>query len=385
MNLRFITKRVLLGMIIVIPLLFSAHVAFADSGWATYDAIGYGGPDPVSSCGILQTSGTYVLQGSITMAAATTSPCFIISADNITITTLGGALFNASTTGGTIARYAVVATDSTANGGSGYTNLTIQNLTFLGWSSGGVNTTGNAGTGGVSGGNGGAVTVATSTMGVISTSGGIGNSTGSLGGNGGAVVITNSTTGAVTTSGGAGYWIANNNGSNGGAAGAVVVAASSTVGAITANGGAGGAETNPGSNTSGAGGAGGAVTVTSSTAGAISANGGSCTSLYGTGGAGGITGVITITSSNIGSVTATGGSGGSGVLDDGIGGDVQPISIYTSTSTGSISATGAVVELTLVVAVAEMVVMEELLAYIILRLQLRCRPQAVKAVAPALC
>lgn len=148
-------------------------------------------PGTITSCGKISTSGTYTLGSNLTGISGT---CFIVLANNVTIEGAGHTITAVS--GNT--NYAVVATSSTANGGSGYSTTTIQNITFTNFS-GGVNTNGNnSATGAV--GNGGTVVVASSTLGTISATGGSGSTAGN-GGVGGNVSVLNSTTGSITTSG----------------------------------------------------------------------------------------------------------------------------------------------------------------------------------------
>jgi len=148
-------------------------------------------PGTITSCGKISTPGTYTLTSNLSGISGT---CFIVLANNVTIEGAGHTITAVS--GNT--NYAVVATSSVANGGSGYSTTTIQNIIFTNFS-GGVNTNGNNSATGA-GGNGGTVVVASSTLGTISATGGSGSTAGN-GGVGGNISLLHSTTGSVTTSG----------------------------------------------------------------------------------------------------------------------------------------------------------------------------------------
>ena len=148
-------------------------------------------PGTITSCGKITASGTYTLT---TNLIGISGPCFIVLANNVTIN--GGGYTVTAGAGNT--NYAVMATSSVADGGSGYSTTTIQNITFSGFG-GGVNASGSNNPSSA-GGNGGSVFVASSTMGSIFSSGGSGSNAGN-GGNGGSVTVATSTVGSITTTG----------------------------------------------------------------------------------------------------------------------------------------------------------------------------------------
>jgi hypothetical protein len=135
-------------------------------------------PGNITSCGKIITSGTYTLTSDLSNI---TTSCFSVLANDVIILgaghTITGTLGNAS--------YAVVATSSATNGGFSFSNLNIQDITFNNFA-GGVNANGNDGT--ASGGNGGSVVIASSTIGSITANGGTASS--GVGGNGGTISIT---------------------------------------------------------------------------------------------------------------------------------------------------------------------------------------------------
>jgi hypothetical protein len=136
-------------------------------------------PGSVTSCGKILTPGTYTLSADIT---GISGPCFIVATSSVTID--GGGHTVTATNGNT--NYAVTATSSTAVGGSAFTSLVIQDIVFSGFSGGGVNASGNAGTS--AGGAGGGVSVSSSTLGSIVARGG--NASSGTGGAGGSVSLT---------------------------------------------------------------------------------------------------------------------------------------------------------------------------------------------------
>ena len=138
-------------------------------------------PGIITSCGQITTSGTYTLGTNIT---GISGPCFIIQANNVVINGAGYTV-TASTSNSS---YAITATSSVANGGSGYGTTTVQNISFVNFG-GGINANGNNNVVGA-GGNGGNIYVASSTLGSITSTGGSGNSSGN-GGAGGAIIISN--------------------------------------------------------------------------------------------------------------------------------------------------------------------------------------------------
>lgn len=135
-------------------------------------------PGTVASCGKILTPGTYTLGGDI---AGISGPCFIVATSSVTID--GGGHTVTAANGNT--NYAVTATSSTAVGGSAFTGLVIQDIVFSGFSGGGVNASGNAGTS--AGGAGGGVSVSSSTLGSILARGG--NASSGTGGTGGSVSL----------------------------------------------------------------------------------------------------------------------------------------------------------------------------------------------------
>lgn len=150
-------------------------------------------PGNITSCGKIIASGTYTLSANLTDISGT---CFYVQANGVTI---NGAGYTVTALGGNT-NYAVAATSSVVNGGSAYGTTTIQNIIFLGFG-GGVNANANdASSGNTNGGTGGSVTVATSTLGNIASSGGVRSGTGTNGG-GGIITVTNSTTGSISTNG----------------------------------------------------------------------------------------------------------------------------------------------------------------------------------------
>jgi hypothetical protein len=136
-------------------------------------------PGTITSCGKILTPGTYVLDGDI---AGISGPCFIVATSSVTIDGNGHTVTAASNN----SNYAVTATSSTAVGGSAFAGLAINDIVFSGFSGGGVNASGNAGTS--AGGNGGGVSVSSSTLGSIVARGG--NAPGGTGGSGGSLSLT---------------------------------------------------------------------------------------------------------------------------------------------------------------------------------------------------
>jgi surface protein len=288
--------------------------------------------------------------------------CFIISSNSVV---LDGAGFSATTTEGN-SSYAIWAQNvaTTTNTGvarSGYSNLTIRNITFVNFGGGGIDASGKAGTDNFTpGGNGGSITIATSTMGAVKSTGESGFN--QAAGTGGAITVSNSTVGTITVNAGSSI----GNPSPGGA-GSITVSANSTTGNLIANGGnATGSDIRPTN--------GGAITVTSSTvSGTITSNGGNnqatnsytlttnrggnititsstvtgtitSTGSYNTatnyGVTGGPGGTISITSSTVATTTSQGGVGSNKTSSGtaGNGGPAGAISLTNSTSTGLVSA-----------------------------------------------
>ena len=152
-------------------------------------------PGVITSCGKITSSGTYTLASNLIGISGT---CFSVQADNVIIEGDGYTVIAANSN----TSYAVTAT-STVVAESAYGTTTIQNIIFSGFG-GGVNASGNnAVSGNTNGGNGGNVLIASSTLGSILTSGGLGFGTGSRG-NGGQVILNNSTAGNITNSGNGG-------------------------------------------------------------------------------------------------------------------------------------------------------------------------------------
>ena len=125
-------------------------------------------PGSITSCGKIYVSGTYNLVNNLTGISGT---CFYIAANNVTINGNNHTI-TASTTNSS---YAISATSIVSNGGSAYTGLSVSNLVMTGFA-GGINANGNNGF--VIGGNGGAVTISSSTLGSINANAGTPNGTG---------------------------------------------------------------------------------------------------------------------------------------------------------------------------------------------------------------
>ena len=287
-------------------------------------------PGTINSCGTILVSGTYTLGQSLTGVSGT---CFIVQANNVTIGSSTAPFTITATSSNT--SYAITATST----GAAYGTTTVNNLTFSGFGGGGINANG------TTAGAGGNVSIATSTMGAITS---VGVGTAAVSGN---INISNSNTGAVTASGGFGAAAA-----NGGVGGTINITASSTVtGAVTASGGgtvggtsgAGGTisitasstvtgaiTASGGTTTGGTSGAGGTISITASSTvtGAVTANGGFAT--FSAGGAGGTIN-ITTSSTVTGSVTASGGNGSSGA-GAGVGGNIN----ISNSNTGAVTANG---------------------------------------------
>jgi len=152
-------------------------------------------PGVITSCGKITTAGTYTLGANLTGVSGT---CFSVQVNDVIIEGDGYAVTAANSN----SSYAITATSSSV-AGSGYGTTTIQNIVFSGFG-GGVNASGNnAVSGNTNGGNGGKLLIASSTMGAILTSSGLGSGTGSAGA-GGSVVLNNSTAGNITNSGSSG-------------------------------------------------------------------------------------------------------------------------------------------------------------------------------------
>ena len=143
----------------------------------------------ITSCGKIISAGAYTLGQSLT---GITGPCFVVSADNVLI---DGAGYSVTAVGGN-SNYAIVATNA-STGGNGY-DLTVNNINFINFS-GGINASGSNNPSGL-GGNGGAISVSSSSLATIVSSGGNGSII-SNNGNGGFVSISNTTTGSVTVDG----------------------------------------------------------------------------------------------------------------------------------------------------------------------------------------
>ncbi len=157
---------------------FSVQGSMSQSSFGvwTSDALPLG-PGTITSCGKITVPGTYTLNSSL---SGISGPCFIVATSSVIINGAGHTITSASNN----SNYAIMATSSTVNGGSGYSNLTIRNITFNDFG-GGVNASGNSGT--TNGGNAGSVTIATSTLGNIILNGG--TASGGAGGTGGTVVM----------------------------------------------------------------------------------------------------------------------------------------------------------------------------------------------------
>ena len=146
----------------------------------------------ITSCGKITASGTYNLDINLTGISGS---CFVVQADNVII---NGAGHSVSAVSGNT-NYAVVATSS-GNGANGYI-VNINNITFSNFT-GGVNSSGSNSVSGA-GGTGGSVTVASSTLGVITSNGGNGSTAGN-GGSGGTISITNSVANSISSGGASG-------------------------------------------------------------------------------------------------------------------------------------------------------------------------------------
>ncbi|MDD5165334.1 MAG: hypothetical protein PHG25_02240 [Candidatus Pacebacteria bacterium] len=134
----------------------------------------------ITSCGKITAPGTYTLSSNLNGISGT---CFVIAANGVTIDGNG---YTVTARGGNVS-YAITATSSVANGGSAYSGLTIQNITFTNFAAG-INASGNNGT--TLGGNGGNIVIASSSLGSLVTSGGTASS--GTGGNGGNIGISGS-------------------------------------------------------------------------------------------------------------------------------------------------------------------------------------------------
>ena len=348
----FTSKQKIAGFVRGIALSFAFVCAFFALGSHNAQASTLPVGD-ISTCGTLAAAGTYSVTQNISGVAGT---CFIITSNGVTITsssTAPSTPFTITAAGGNVS-YAITATSSVA-GGSAYGTTTIQNLTFTSFNSGGINANGNATTSNTAG-SGGNIFISSSTLGIITATGGIGSGSGA-GGAGGSLTINNSTVTTIATSGGggggsfgfsalggAGGSLTINNsttttittvggnggngavaGGNGGIGGSVTIA-SSSVSSIVASGGTGGGN-------GGIGAAGGSVTIATSTTSSIVASGSSGSN--NTGGAGG---TITINNSTTTTITTSGGAGSSGA-GSGAGGNGGSVTIATST-VGSITASG---------------------------------------------
>ena len=202
-------------------------------------------PGDINSCGTVAYSGLYTLASNIN----TSGTCFTILTDDVTIS---GSSTRHFTVTGNGTGYAVNArgTSASLNGHS----VIIQDITFNGFENG-VSTTGadsdiyQSG-GGVSAGNGGSITIASSTIGSVNSSGGNGGSDYNgngiamdSGGSAGTVSITNSNVSAIVSDGGNGgsddYGMWAYGPGNGGLAGVVSVI-SSILSSIESKGGNGG-------------------------------------------------------------------------------------------------------------------------------------------------
>ena len=195
---------------IILGTVFSFFFIFTNSAQAAILS-----PGQISSCGELAAPGTYTLSASFDAdASLTNGTCFIVTSDNVTI---NGNHHTASTTQSGLAIDAEQYTnpgDQTSgllDGGNAFTNLTVLNINFVGFSSGGVNASGapdtdNNGSNGGWGGNSGNITIVNSTMGDINANGGDADAYnwnygyGSTGG--GAITISDSTVGSVYANGG---------------------------------------------------------------------------------------------------------------------------------------------------------------------------------------
>ncbi len=134
-------------------------------------------PGTITSCGKITVPGTYSLNSSFSNISG---PCFVVATSGVTINGGGHSVTGVSGN----SAYAVTATSSVSNGGSAFEGLAIQDIVFVNFA-GGVNASGNSGT--VSGGRGGSVTVASSTIGSIVVNGGAAGS--GAGGAGGSISI----------------------------------------------------------------------------------------------------------------------------------------------------------------------------------------------------
>ena len=264
--------------------LFAGRHAFA----AVQLPDGLRGVTPLA-CGEIITTGTYTLSGNI---STSTGPCFTItsggSADQTVIDGVGTWTINGSVFG-----------DGTGTSGNPGHNFTLQNIIVTGTTS----SVGGFHSGFTTGGTGGTIIIATSTVATTTVNGG---NSGFSGGSAGSITIASSTVSAAIANGGVG-----NAGSfgNGGLGGSVVVQNNSTVNLIKTNG-----SDCPVSSCNG--GDGGSVTVSTSTVSSIQSNGGAPGSGSGTGGnGGGIT--ITRTSLNLSNdviFTLAGNGGTNGTL-----------------------------------------------------------------------
>ncbi len=134
-------------------------------------------PGNITSCGKIVTAGTYTVSTDLSNISG---PCFVVLASNVNIDGANHIISGTSSN----TSYAVMATSSVVDGGSSYININIQNIVFNNFG-GGVNASGNSGT--LSGGNGGSVVIASSTMGSVIANGG--SSSLGIGGSGGSISI----------------------------------------------------------------------------------------------------------------------------------------------------------------------------------------------------
>ena len=312
------TKKILLGIFFVLVFFF------AQGTQAAILPVG-----DITTCGTLSAAGTYSLTQDIT---GVTDTCFIIASNSVVITSTSTQHYTVTAVGGNTA-YAITATSSVANGGSAYTNSTIQNITFSGFG-GGINANGNTSTNGA-GGAAGNIVVATSTLGLITSAGGNGGAGGwFIGGAGGTISITSSSiSGAVTSAGG----IAGPSGGNGGVGKSISITNSTVSGNVSSTGGNGGVSNDNG-------GAGGAISIitNSTVSGNALSSGGNGGDSGGNGGAGGAIS-ITTGSSVAGNISSLGGNGGSSVYGNGGAGGALTISgTNLDISNKAISALGGV-------------------------------------------
>jgi len=152
-------------------------------------------PGSISSCGELGIAGEYTLESDVVATGAST--CFVVSSNNVVINGKNHTITGGGTTTGAIAIDARARDGGPTSlftvGADGYTNLSVNNLTMSGFTTG-IDTSGNSDTTGLgikggNGGDGGDVSIYFATVGSVTTRGGD-SSTRDYGGKGGNLYFT---------------------------------------------------------------------------------------------------------------------------------------------------------------------------------------------------